>query len=251
MSVPRADDRLRERYEAWRGELAAEIGERDRAHLDALFAAELGRADVGSGARIFEAGIGAGLFLDWAAGRGHTVQGCELVDAYVERARARGHSVEHGAARDVLLARDGHYDLIVLLDVLEHHDEREIVELMSTAAARLRPGGRLLARFPNGSSPFARAAQHGDATHRSTLTPSSVAQLGALGGLYPVWSGNAARDRTLRGPASVLKLLAFALRDVVELVLGFAYYGRRLPLDPNATVILERRDEPGEGRASR
>ncbi len=240
MSARGAQDRLRQGYEAWRGELAAEISERARAHLGALFAGELGRAGVEPGARIFEACVGAGLFHDWAAQRGHRVEGCELVDAYVERARARGHRVEHGTAIDVLAARDAHYDLIVLLDVLEHHDEREIVELMSIAAARLRPGGRLLARFPNGSSPFARAAQHGDATHCSTLTPSSVVQLGALAGLLPVWSGNAARDRTIRGPASLLKLLAFALRDAVELTLGFAYFGRRLPLDPNATVVLER-----------
>ena len=120
----------------------------------------------------------------------------------------------------------------------EHHDASEIIELMAIASERLRPGGRLLALLPSGASPFSRAPRHGDATHRSTLTPGPDAQVGASAGLRPVWPGNAARDRALRGPASLLAL-AFAPRDL-ERALGPVHFGQRVPLDPNATVVPER-----------
>ena len=41
----------------------------------------------------------------------------------------------------------------------------------------LRPGALLLYRVPSGDSPFARASQHGDITHRITIGSSLAKQL--------------------------------------------------------------------------
>jgi hypothetical protein len=40
---------------------------------------------------------------------------------------------------------------------------------------------------------------------------------------------------------------AHLLRDLIEMICGFAYYGARYPFDPNVAVVLER-SKAGEAR---
>lgn len=227
-------------YSRWRGRGGRAATERARAHQDALCAKEMSRTGLGPGYRVFEGGFGRGDFLRWASASGYAVRGCDIVEEFVEQARGQGLDVVHGDVVTVLENDAGRYDLLVFLDVLEHLDAEQLRRLLETSVRRLAPRGRILARFPNGASPFSRAAQYGDATHRSVLTAASLEQMAYDLPLRLVWAGNAARVLTFNGPRSLLKPVAFAIRDLVELVLGHLYFGRRLPLDPNLTVVLER-----------
>ena len=74
----------------------------------------------------------------------------------------------------------------------------------------------------------------------SVLTSASIEQLAYDLPLRLIWAGNAARAYTLNGFSGLLKPIGFGFRNLVEIVLGYAYFGRRMPLDPNLTVILER-----------
>lgn len=51
--------------------------------------------------------------------------------------------------------------------------------------------------------------------------------------------GNAARDWELRSLRSLFRPLAYVARDLVELAVGYCYYGERIPMDPAG------RREPG------
>lgn len=97
-------------------------------------------------ARILEAGCGTGGNLALLAAHGK-------VDALEYDAEARGIAAARGAARvapgrlpDAIGFGDTTYDLIVLLDVLEHIDEDGAT--LAALKARLAPGGRILLTVP-------------------------------------------------------------------------------------------------------
>ena len=91
--------------------------------------------------RLLDVGCGAGLFFDRLAQYGH-VEGVEADRSAVEQSgrwRDRihlGHLSPDGAA----------FDVILLLDVLEHVDDARA--LLRTAASRLSPRGRMLITVP-------------------------------------------------------------------------------------------------------
>lgn len=230
-------------YSRWRSRRREEPTERDRLHQEALCAKEASRAGLLPGGRIFEGGFGDGHFLRWASASGYVVRGCDIVEEFVECARAQGLDVVHGDVVQVLSDDYRRYDLLVFLDLFEHLAPENLHRLLEACINRLAPKGRILARFPNGASPFARAAQYGDATHQSVLTSASLEQIAYDLPLRLIWAGNAARVFTVNRPGSLLKPIGFGFRNLVEIILGYAYFGRRLPLDPNLTVVLERPDD--------
>lgn len=100
--------------------------------------------------RILEIGCGTGSNLAMLMARGR-VDAIEPDDDARSLASARsGIAVTGGYLPDSVTIADGSYDLIVLLDVLEHveHDQAAL-ELLR---AKLAPGGRLLLTVP--SSPW-------------------------------------------------------------------------------------------------
>jgi 2-polyprenyl-3-methyl-5-hydroxy-6-metoxy-1,4-benzoquinol methylase len=227
-------------YSQWRSRGREAPSERGRRHQEALCAKEVARAGLRAGGRIFEGGFGDGHFLQWASTLGYAVRGCEIVEEFVECARAKGLDVVHGDVVQVLTQDSRQYDLLVFLDLFEHLKPDDLHRLLEACVDRLAPNGRILARFPNGASPFARASQYGDATHRCVLTSASLEQIAYDLPLRVIWAGNAARVFTLNRPASLFKPIGFGFRNLIEIVLGHVYFGRRLPMDPNLTVVLGR-----------
>lgn len=196
-------------------------------------------ATVPSGARILEIGFGTAEILDWFKARGVTTEGVELIPALTDAAAVRGHTVRIGAAPADLRPLDGAYDMVIALDVLEHLTTQEIVDTLAEAARLLRPGGVFVARFPNGGSPFGRHIQYGDLTHVSVLGTGAVKRLVAESPLTLVAVRNAARP--VHGKRSaIVKWLAYRVRDLFESVVGRAYLGSRVPMDPNLTLVARR-----------
>jgi len=118
-----------------------------RAIVSALIDRFLPRA---SRPRILEIGCGTGSNLAMLMEHGE-VDAIEPDDSARALAAARsGIRVSGGFLPDTVTIADGAYDLIVLLDVLEHIDrDRETLALLRT---KLAPGGRLLVTVP--SSPW-------------------------------------------------------------------------------------------------
>src|SRR5690606_37231493 len=94
------------------------------------------------------------------------------------------------------------------------------------------------ARFPNGSSPFGRHYQNGDLTHESALNASSIRQLFEPHGLTLEWARDVyvapGRTRTKQ----LVRSLRGAARVCLDLALSHIYWGMRVPLAPNLTVLL-------------
>jgi SAM-dependent methyltransferase len=167
-------------YSKWKGWDSDAFGTWHRAD-GIYFNAELTKCGVGklAGRHVLELGFGNGAFAGWATREGATYLGIDVIPALVARGRKAGYDVHLAGPSVCDVATRDSLDLVVAFDVLEHFALTDLEQKLRDVGHVLKVGGRLIARVPSGDSPFARAAQHGDLTHRLTLGASAVRQLAA------------------------------------------------------------------------
>jgi SAM-dependent methyltransferase len=102
---------------------------------------------LGPHSQILDAGCGTGGNLDLLSSFGSHVTGLEMEHDAAEIARSKsGKAVYIGSLPDQLPFSDESFDLIVLLDVLEHiEDDRGA---LASLTAKLKPGGFLIITVP-------------------------------------------------------------------------------------------------------
>jgi 2-polyprenyl-3-methyl-5-hydroxy-6-metoxy-1,4-benzoquinol methylase len=133
--------------------------------------------------KFLEIGFGNGALMSWARSKGAHIYGIELLEASIERARARGIPLLSPKLEDNLPEFSEYFDVVAAYDVLEHLSLPEVITALDIIAKLLKPGGTLILRFPNGQSPFGRFLQHADLTHRCTLSLAILDQLTMCGPL--------------------------------------------------------------------
>ncbi|MDQ6702348.1 MAG: class I SAM-dependent methyltransferase [Pseudomonadota bacterium] len=186
--------------------------------------------------RIVEFGFGNGEFLGWARSRGHEIVGVDIIEELNQRAREAG--FDTAPSVDALLtANASSYDLVGAFDVLEHIEQVALAEFLKKVHGLLRPGGILLARFPNGDSPFGLKYQHGDLTHRTILGALAVAQLMGRGGFSSFTL--CAPCRISAGLAGFAKrMIKLPLQFCIERTFRYLYYGKEMPSTLAMNYIL-------------
>lgn len=206
-------------FKAWRPEDFATFSA-DEANF---YAVEVGRA-AGGAPCLFELGFGNGSLLGWARGNGYAVSGFEVQTGLMERAGAAGFAIDTDPAR----MEPASFDVIVALDVFEHIAFPDLAVLVPGLHRALKPGGRLIARFPNGDSPFSMPLFNGDHTHVTWLGAGKIAQLMRIGGFdsYDLRAPHEPQG-TLRG--SVKQAIKARLRRGYELFARMAYLGGSAP----------------------
>ncbi len=138
----------------------------------------------GSG-RLLEIGCAYGFFLEEAR-RFYDVAGIEVADAAVAFCRAHGLSVIGGVADEAVLARLGLFDVIVLLDVIEHLPDPAAT--LTLCRQRLKPGGIIVMTTGDFASFYARVAGRNwrlmtPPQHLWFFTPESMRRLAHTLGL--------------------------------------------------------------------
>jgi 2-polyprenyl-3-methyl-5-hydroxy-6-metoxy-1,4-benzoquinol methylase len=204
------------------------------------FAIEIQRANINRNASILDIGFGEGEFLEWANLRGYSVEGIEINETYVNRMRDKGLVAHLDDPVHFLKHANKKWDLIWIFDVLEHLSLDEIYALLSEVSFKLYSNGKILIRIPNGISPFGRFHQYGDPTHVTSLSPPIIGDIAEVVGLQIKQALNSARPLRTSKRQYLLKKLEHCLRDLIELFIGYLYFGGRIPLDPNLTLILEK-----------
>lgn len=232
-----------ESYRDWKKWSSQPFGTLDAA-TKRYFAAELSKAGIQAlkGLRVLEIGFGNGAFAAWCKDSGAQYVGIEEIPELVGAARHAG--VEAYGSRDDLTGaiNAGSLGLIVALDVFEHLALPELEELLLRCRNWLAPGGILLARVPSGDSPFARAVQYGDLTHRLVLGSSAVSQIAMNTG----WEVQAVRSPAfpiggLGLIAGGRRLLVSAARHACHRFIALALMGGGSPvLTPNMVFVLRR-----------
>lgn len=222
-------------YETWKGwDALFSYTPEDAAYFDG----QLKGIPV-KGAALLEIGFGAGTLLAWARDQGATVAGTEISRASLEAARAAGVDILPAAFETVAAQYAGRFDVIAALDVFEHFSLEEILTRLAAAETMLKPGGRLVLRFPNAQSPFGLAPQLGDPTHRTALSRSAFEQL-VRGTSLVIESyqasylpgGNSLRRRLVR---TAQRLARAAITHALN-----AIYAQVIPWDPVVVLVLRK-----------
>jgi len=128
---------------------------------------------------IYEVACGPGIFLSWLRECGYTQAiGTDLADVQVRIAKEAGLSVRCcNSIEDLQTKDDGAFDTIVAIDFLEHLPKDVMIEFFCIATRKLKPGGSLILRGPNGASPFVGMNLFNDITHYWAYTPVALRAL--------------------------------------------------------------------------
>ena len=152
------------------------------AHFEAMtaeFAALLGPyLPADKGAAILEIGAGMGFALGALHKLGYrTIAGIDSDRSQVSASARRGLPVTRVPATETtafLSARPASFDLVLAFDVIEHIPVPDQIAFLMALRQTLRPGGRLVCRVPNASSPLASHYRFIDWTHTSAFTVTSL-----------------------------------------------------------------------------
>lgn len=205
-------------YQSWKGWAFEDFGAEDPV-CSVYFAKELARCGHPSlaGSRVLELGFGNGAFATWSKSQGACYSGIEAIPELVKVAREVGFEAHLAGQPLVDLVGAESIDLVVAFDVFEHLPIDALARALQECWDCLRVGGQLIGRVPSGDSPFARAVQHGDLTHRSVIGSSAIRQIATQTGFEVV---------SVRAPVFPLLGLGFGVllrRIVVSVFRGIVY----------------------------
>ena len=197
------------------------------------------------GARILEVGCGTGHNLDML-GRFGSVDAIEVDQAARDMASARlGRPVMDAPLPALEGVEDGAYDLIAMLDVLEHLDDRQ--GALANLARKLKPGGRILITVP--AFPFMWSGHDEVNHHKLRYTRATLRRDVAGAGLkldmmrwfnsllFPVAAGARMGSRLLGLKGGDDKVPARAVNALFRWIFGLERYAiGRLPLPPGVSL---------------
>jgi SAM-dependent methyltransferase len=175
--------------------------------------------------RVLEVGFGNGRFLAYARKRGWKISGTELNSELVELAKRN--NFDATCTDDLGEFGANEFDLIVAFDVLEHIEQRAILDFVRQILRILKPSGAFLARFPNGDSPFGLYHQHGDFTHVSVIGSGKVEYLARQLQATVVFLGGEAEPIILEGVAKTLyRAFAVPARKLINWLIRGIFFPR-------------------------
>lgn len=188
---------------------------------------------------VLEIGFGSGSLLAWARDQGARVAGVEINPVLLAAARDFGVDLLPAELETVAGSNAGRFDTIIAFDVFEHFVLETIVARLRAAETMLKPGGRLILRFPNAQSPFGLVPQNGDPTHISALSR------GVFEHLIQATEFRVARYApSFRVPGgglvkSLVRRFRYVARDMIARSLN-AIYAQNIPWDPVVVLVLRK-----------
>jgi hypothetical protein len=169
------------------------------------------------GANVCELGFGNGALLGYLRDHGYNPTGTEIQEHLLKRAQDLKFRV--GSSVDEL-GLNQPQDLIVMLDVLEHVEQKEIVPFLKNLATHIAAGGKLALTFPNGDSPFGLAYQNGDVTHVTAIGSGKLHYFAHMAGFHVEYCGAELTPLFSGGVSKILKrLIGLPLRTLLIIVL--------------------------------
>ncbi|WP_448950113.1 methyltransferase domain-containing protein [Labrys neptuniae] len=214
-----------EAYADWKGWGAAEFGQFNRGE-DVFYNREVKAylPSASSASAVVEIGFGNGAFLGWGRHNGLTVIGIEIQPVLRERAEQAGFRV----IDDIGLLGPASVDVVAAFDVFEHIPYEALQETCRQAARVLKPGGHLIARFPNGDSPFALPIQNGDPTHVNAIGAGFIGELMRSTG-FELRELRAPTETPLHLHAKLALPIKKLMRSALRAYVRFAFLGPATP----------------------
>jgi SAM-dependent methyltransferase len=195
------------------------IRERQRPYVD----------DFRDAAPVLDIGCGRGEFLALLREAGIEARGVDLDADMVAYARGEGLEVEHADAVEHLQGlEDGSLGGIFAAQLVEHVPAPTLVRLLELAAAKLRPGGLLVAETINPLSPIALRNYYADLTHAQPLVPETLELLARQAGFgnVEVRYLNAPEERLVEPTDPVIAANVSRLNELLFGPLDYAIVAR-------------------------
>lgn len=129
--------------------------------------------------KILDIGCGTGSLIAGLKEAGFkNIKGIDISEEQVSIAHQLGVTeVQQSDIHNYFSKTEESYDLICGMDIIEHFDKDELVELIILLKSRLQSNGKLLFRTPNLDAPQGTYFAYGDFTHECFLNKSSAMQL--------------------------------------------------------------------------
>lgn len=147
-------------------------------HIPKTYDAEFGNLLKGNES-VLEIGCGGGSLLQWLGDKVKKCEGIEIDSGMVEEARRvnKGVKITHGDFLKVNFPskKGGTYDVIFMLDVIEHIEVNKIISMLEKCRKLLKKNGKLILRTPNAQSLyFGSYFRYNDFTHTTAFTRYSI-----------------------------------------------------------------------------
>lgn len=138
--------------------------------------------------RILDVGCGQGDLIGLIGAHGwNNVTGIDLSAEQVRTAQERGvGNVLQADLFEYEQANRAGYDVVLAMDLVEHFERSQTVDLFSALRGLLAPGGILIMQTPNGASPFSGRLFWSDITHGIQYTTRSLDQVCSAAGFAGV-----------------------------------------------------------------
>lgn len=139
-------------------------------------------------ATILDLGCGHGSFIYFIKQAGYkNVTGIDVSKEEVDLAHQLGISeIKQIDIIAYLSSTINKYDVVLLMDVLEHIESNEVLDLLEKINNVLTPNGMLILHVPNGEGLFGMRIKYGDFTHENAFTLKSLKQILFATGYYEI-----------------------------------------------------------------
>lgn len=192
---------------------------------------------------VLEIGFGNGSFLNYARRKEWEIEGTEISEKLIELARNQNYNVHLISTLDVL--ENNKYDLIVAFDVIEHIKSDNIINFFEEVGRILKPGGIVVARFPNGDSPFGLVNQNGDITHVQCIGSGKARYIALTSEMDILYLGSPAEPIFCGSVIHFFhRLISKPVKFICNIFVKLIYFPRSKInfMSSNLTMILKKRD---------
>lgn len=133
------------------------------------------------------------------------------------------------------------YDIIFMLQIVEHVKKDSLVEMLRLLYSRLNPGGKIIVTVPNGGNPLSIVERYSDITHENLFSENSFRQLVSMCSLENV-------EVSLSGykipPTDFVNVIRIIVQKTLHLFLkgllvanGGVFFNI---MEPNITLVVKR-----------
>ncbi len=137
--------------------------------------------DLSKDAKILDFGCGIGQFLFYLKKEGfQNITGIDISESQIDIARQMQPDVDFRYSPDTvefLTRKKNTYDTIVINDVIEHFDKKEIIPFLKEIFQSLKLEGFVVIKTINSAYPLSSAARYLDFTHTISFHEKSLTQL--------------------------------------------------------------------------
>jgi 2-polyprenyl-3-methyl-5-hydroxy-6-metoxy-1,4-benzoquinol methylase len=137
---------------------------------------------------ILDAGCGLGHFVIFLKRSGYVnICGIDLDNDNVEHCRSLGlDNIRCGDMSGFLRKNVGHFDVIVMNDVIEHIPKEDVIRTLMLCKDALKEDGKLLLKTANCNNIYGLSGFFSDFTHKVGFTREKIMQVGMIAGFQGV-----------------------------------------------------------------